>query len=236
MTKAVGFFALVWLNVPLLVRSNQPADPMGCATDMSNLVEVITTASADITFSTSDCTPPGLDELDCSADIVDAIKKLSEVAQTISSATFNCGGVNNNCAVAVLSVIVDATDVGNNLIAAAADCQQAPFNCIVVFESINSAMAVAVDIYTAVQDCNPTPVNQYNPEPMTETPDDMLSYDAAVQSLGLDPLDPSLPVERRLAGGGPVQAPGQRPPGQTKGGETKRYRYRYPLDLSPGAF
>jgi hypothetical protein len=218
MTKAVGFFALIWLSMPLLVRSGQADDPMGCAMDMSNLVEVITTASADITFSTEDCTPPGLSELDCSADIIDAVQQMANVASTISSATLTCGGIDNNCATEVAQTIADFSDFPIYLISAAADCAMAPFNCVVdVFEAINSAMAITTDIYAAIADCNPTPVLEYDQPDM----DDMDSYNAAVASLGLDPDNlPSLDdgtVERRLAGDGPVHVLGQQSPGQAEG-------------------
>jgi len=220
MTNAAGLLALLCLSVPVLVASGVADSPMDCALDMSNLVEVISTAAADITFSTADCTPPTLDELDCSADIVDAIHKLTSVATTISSATITCGGMHSECATSVSATIEDTLDVGGQLIAAAADCAAAPFNCVVdVFEAINSIMSVAVDIYSALADCNPAPVNEYNAEPDMS---DQASYDAAVQSLGLDPLDlegadPGGPPERRLVGERPLQVLGQTSPSQPEG-------------------
>lgn len=221
MTNAAGLLALLWLSVPVLVTSAVAhADPMLCALDMSNLVEVISTAAADITFSTADCTPPTLDELDCSADIVDALLKLTAVSTTISSATVTCGGLKSGCAISVSATIQDALDLGGSLIAAAADCAAAPFNCVVdVFDAINDVMSVAVDIYSALADCNPAPVNEFNPEPDMS---DQASYEAAVLSLGLDPLavdaaNPASPVERRLLGERPLQVLGQTSPGQPKG-------------------
>ncbi|CAK0828574.1 unnamed protein product [Prorocentrum cordatum] len=204
MTNVVVCFALIWLSIPLLVRAGAgAANPVGCAEDMSNLIEKITTAAADIKFSTVDCTPPTLDELDCSSDIMDAIQQMANVAATISSSTFTCGGIDNSCAVEVSQTIADFSDFAIYLVAAAADCVNAPFNCVVdVVEAINSAMSIAMDIYAATQDCNPEPLEEYR----QPDPNDEASYNAAVESLGLGPNDLDIPIERRLAGEGHAQA------------------------------
>lgn len=178
-------------------RSAGEANPPKCAGDITSAIEDFTEGAADITYATSDCTPPGLDELDCSADIIDTVEQFAGVAAAISASTKTCGGINNACASEIAQTIEDTSDSAEYFVAAAADCTSTgdPLVCVAdMTEAINSITSVAADIDSALEVCNPAPIETYDQPDMS----DMDSYNAAVASLGED--DPvSGAVERRLA-------------------------------------
>jgi len=206
--------ALILLNLVVLGRSTDQ-NPMACAEDISNMISNIATASMDITFATEDCAPPGLDELDCSADIIDTVQQMASLASVISSSTGNCGGIDNSCAVGIADTITDTLDFSQYLISAAADCAMAPFNCVVdVFEAINAIMSVAVDIDGSITACNP---NAMDPFADPEATDEYLT-EAALNDMGMGQAPM---VERRLAESGRAK----RAPLEKVRGERRSWQY-----------
>lgn len=181
--------AALWCNATAQILP----DPSWCADFIIGSIDTVVNAGNDIAQAATDCTLPWLNELDCSADLTDMFSFWFNLASQLCSAVVFCGNLpDNNCAAAVTQFLGDISDVANELIAAAVDCEVDPFNCaydvVTVVDSLNLAV---LDVLQGLFYCD-TPYIPYYPQNGTAPAPEFL------------PGEPELPLwtdDRRLQEG-----------------------------------